>query len=176
MRPLTPLLVVALGCAALLAPSPTSAAGQPSFAGSCTLSGTESFTPPLARAARPGAATVTAAGSCSGTLVDADGVPHALHRAAATYRQTTAATRISCIGGTARGSGVLTVADTALRFDVTEPQLTVLSTLTYSAPTWAGTGFASVAPTANPLALALACASGGIAEVPVVLVARLRAR
>jgi hypothetical protein len=108
-------------------------------------------------------------------LVDAAGRSRTLRGAAASYHQATIAPTISCIGGTARGQGVLTIDGTSLAFTVTEPQLTVLSTLRYTAPAWSGSGFASVAPSANPLALTLACPGGGITTVPVILVAQLRA-
>jgi hypothetical protein len=170
--------VAALACATavILFPGVGKAAGAPSFTGTCRFAGSESFTPPLALIARPGSAAVHAAGSCSGTLVDGVGQAHVLAGAPASYRQLTVAHSISCIGGRASGTGTVLLGGMALQFAVTEPQLTVVSALSYVAPAWSGFGVATVDPRANPLSLALACANSGIAVVPVTIVARLRAR
>lgn len=161
------------GC--ILVPAPSGAASLPSFTGSCTFAGIETFTPPLTLNNRPGAADVAATGRCSGKLADPSSHTHSVTNAAATYHQATTAPTISCVAGTARGTGVLTIDGTALNFSITEPQLTVLSTLHYAAQTWSGSGIASVAPSADPLTLALACLTSGITKVPVLIAAYLHA-
>jgi hypothetical protein len=159
----------------VLLPARSGAASVSSFAGSCAFTGVETFSPPLTLLNRAGRAQVTAAGHCSGTLVDASGVARRVTAAAAAYQQGTAATTISCLGGTAAGTGVITIDGIALDFAVTEPQLTVVSALRYTAATWDGLGIASVAPTADPLSLVRACAGSGITSVPVVLFATVQA-
>jgi hypothetical protein len=159
----------------MLSPTTTAAATNPTFTGTCTMSGTETFTPPLTLAVRTGSARVLGTARCSGTLVDTAGTAHTVRNAAASYRQVTTAGSISCGGGLGRGAGILTISGTALAFTVSEPQLTVVSTLTYAAPAWKGFGIASVAPTINPLRLALACLGAGISEVPIVLITRTQA-
>jgi hypothetical protein len=143
------LLIVLSGAAAVasLIPSEAGAATEPSFTGACTVSGTETFTPPLALASRPGSARVAATGRCSGTLIDASGAARAVRNAAARYEQATSAGSLSCVGGVAQGTGALTINGTSLPFTVTEPQLTVASALSYVAPAWKGFGVASAAPT-----------------------------
>src|SRR6266536_1979302 len=100
MRAVLALVLSCIAGAALLA-HPAGASGAPSFTGSCNLSGTETFRPPLALVARPAGATVVAQGSCSGTLVDGDGVARALSHAAVRYEQATTASTMSCAGGVA---------------------------------------------------------------------------
>jgi len=99
-------------CAAFatLALSSPAVAGQSSvesFDGTCDMSGTVRHTPPLTGEPAPTAVRGSFSGTCSGELTDSDGRTRQLDGASAAYEVRDAGGELSCLGGTATGTGSL---------------------------------------------------------------------
>ena len=102
-------VVIVSAATALALPSPA-AAGRPgveSFDGVCEMSGTVRHDPPLTGVPSPTEIRGSFSGTCTGTLTDADGQAHQLDGAPAAYRVRDAGGALSCLGGTATGTGSL---------------------------------------------------------------------
>jgi hypothetical protein len=89
------------------------------FVGTCQFAGTLRQDPPLTIADRPGEASATARGTCTGTLTDADGDIRQLDAERASYFASARGT-MSCGGGSAAGSGYLQIRGERLRFRFSE--------------------------------------------------------
>jgi hypothetical protein len=145
------------------------AASTPRFLGSCTLTGTDTFAPPLTLTSGAGTADAVATGTCSGTLTDAAGT-RSVSAAPARYEAHAVSDSLSCGGGIGFGRGTLTINATTISFTFAEPQVTVVSLLSLSGTSsGSAIGVASVAGPTNPAQLALACFGSGITRVPIAL-------
>ena len=94
--------------------------GAETFAGTCEMSGVIRHQPPLTNAPAPAEAHGSFSGTCSGTFTDRNGGTHQLDGAPARY-EARAAGDLSCLGGTATGSGrLLFGGGQAIEFSLTE--------------------------------------------------------
>ena len=109
IRRLTLTALTAGGFAALALSSPATAGapGTESFTGVCAMSGTVRHQPPLTQQPAPTAIRGSFSGTCSGELTDRAGRTHRLDGAPADYRVRDAGGALSCLGGTATGTGSL---------------------------------------------------------------------
>ena len=102
-------ILIGAASAALALASPA-AAGQPgteSFIGTCEMSGTVHHDPPLTQQPQPTEIRGSFSGTCSGELTEQDGTTRELDAEPARYRVRDAGGDLSCLGGTATGSGSL---------------------------------------------------------------------
>src|SRR5688572_18769301 len=106
------LVVAVLICGAFTALAVSSfagadARGAESFEGVCEMSGTIRHQPPLTGEPTPTEVRGSFSGTCSGTFTDRDGREHQLDGAPAGYEVRDAGGDLSCLGGTATGTGSL---------------------------------------------------------------------
>ena len=106
---LAPVLLI---CSAATALTLSSVAGADaphteSFAGVCEMSGTIHHRPPLTAQPAPTEISGRFSGTCTGTFTDRHGRTHELDGAPAGYRVRDAGGALSCLGGTATGTGSL---------------------------------------------------------------------
>ena len=135
-----------------------------SFAGSCSLQGTTTFTPPATNTPQPLTTSYDASGTCSGTL-DGRQVSNAavkMHNVGQSYG--------SCSDAhtTAPGDGAITFADgTAVRytFEFTSV-LTEIDLTMYGERSGSAHAHASFLTPRTPPDVALKCAGEGVAEIP----------
>jgi hypothetical protein len=120
------LAIAALICGALTAPALTASAGAAergaeTFEGVCEMSGTIRHEPPLTMEPAPTEVHGRFRGTCSGTFTDRDGRTHQLDGAPAKYEVRDAGGDLSCLGGTATGTGRLLFAGLGeIEFRLTE--------------------------------------------------------
>ena len=112
------------GACAALALSPAAGAaktGTERFDGTCEMSGTVRHDPPLTGTPLPTEIRGSFRGTCSGELTDADGETRPLDSAPASYDVRDAGGALSCLGGTATGTGSLRFGGSAeIVFSLTE--------------------------------------------------------
>src|SRR5688500_6135600 len=96
-------LTLALSIAGALSPSLATAAET--FDGVCDMSGTVRHEPPLTQVPMPTEIRGSFKGTCSGTLTGGDGSMRTLDAAPAAYKVHDAGGALSCLGGTATGTG-----------------------------------------------------------------------
>ena len=104
------LTVAVLVCSAFTALSSSATAGAPgveTFEGVCEMSGTVRHDPPLTGVPAPTEIRGHFSGTCSGTFTDRDGRTHQLVDEPTRYRVRDAGGALSCLGGTATGTGSL---------------------------------------------------------------------
>ena len=143
-------VLLGLACAIVLAPATASGARFASFEGSCDLTGTVTFSPPMTDTAQPITQRATAVGQCSdGTTVR--------------YSATSFGDSVSCGSGLASGSGVLRFPDRRIRFALSETRLAAFPTLHLTGRS-SGSADAAVYPAASqdPVAALQACAGAGL--------------
>jgi hypothetical protein len=75
------------------------------FTGSCQLSGSVAFTPPLTNSPQAVEQRVHARGTCSGTFINNRGREHQLNNASVAYLAEERSAEASCTAGTATGGG-----------------------------------------------------------------------
>lgn len=106
-----PLAVLASSALIALAPSSLADAGEAGaerFDGVCEMSGTIRHDPPLTQEPAPTEVRGSFSGTCSGAFTDADGRSRTLDATPADYDVRDAGGALSCLGGTASGTGSLT--------------------------------------------------------------------
>ena len=135
-----------------------------SFAGSCSLQGTTTFTPPATNTPQPLTTSYYASGTCSGTLDgrQVSNVAAKMHNVGQSYG--------SCPDAhtTAPGDGALTFADgTIVRytFEFTSV-LTEIDLTMYGERSGSAHAHASFLTPRTPPDVALKCAGEGVAEIP----------
>jgi hypothetical protein len=106
------LAVAVLICGAFTALAPSSPAGADGpgaerFAGVCEMSGAVRHQPPLTQEPAPTRVHGSFSGTCSGEFTDRDGHTRQLDGAPAAYEVRDAGGELSCLGGTATGTGSL---------------------------------------------------------------------
>ena len=118
------LTLAALICGACTALPPSAGAAAPgteTFDGVCEMSGNIRHHPPLTQVPAPTEVRGSFSGTCTGTFTDRYGQTHQLDAAPADYRVRDAGGALSCLGGTATGTGSLLFGrGQAIEFSLTE--------------------------------------------------------
>ena len=139
-----------------------------SFIGSCKLSGTSAFDPPLTNTQQAGTQQVHATGTCSGTFTGRHGRVHQLNNAPVSWQTTEYTSGASCTAGTLSGSGRVTFQYGTVTFTISENTVGPVAAFTLKgAQGGSAAGQANISPSVDPVALTEACAGAGIAEAPV---------
>jgi hypothetical protein len=137
------------------------------FGGSCKVSGTSVFDPPLTNTAQAGTQRVEATGTCSGTFTGRHGVRQ-LNNAPVSWQTTEYTSGASCTAGTLSGSGNVTFQYGTISFTISENTVGPFAAFTLKGiQGGSAAGQANISPSADPVALTEACAGAGIAEAPV---------
>ena len=160
------LILTVLTCGAFAALTPSAggdAPGTESFEGVCEMSGTVRHKPPLTGAPAPTEIRGSFRGTCSGELTDEDGRTHPLDAAPADYEVRDAGGALSCLGGTATGTGSLRFGrGQAIEFSLTErrpaPGLAVVTL--EGAAGGSATVVGTVSPSEDPVELNERCSDG----------------
>jgi hypothetical protein len=142
--------------------------GANTFSGSCKLSGTAVFDPPLTNTAQAATWHVEATGTCSGTFTGRNGRAHQLNDSRVSWHTTETTAGTSCIAGTNSGSGKITLQYGTIRITISETTGPGVAAFTLKgAAGGSAAGQVNISPSANPVALTQACAGAGISEAPV---------
>jgi hypothetical protein len=138
-----------------------------SFRGTCELSGSVAFHPPLTNDLGTVRQRARARGACTGKFTDRRGRKHALRDAPAAFSETSRGTG-SCNAGTATGRGVLRLRYGRIHFAFSETRASGAAT---GSATGAGSGsahgVAAVSRSEDPAAIAQRCAGSGLKRVRV---------
>jgi hypothetical protein len=135
------------------------------FSGTCQLSGTSRFSPPLTSTPVQGSDHTTASGPCSGSFTDRHGRTHDLGGATVRFFAIVRGVS-SCEMGLVTGSGFLAFPWGRLAFTVREPRGPGFSALEFTGRRGgSASGTAMVSPSENPLQLSEECAGAGIQSV-----------
>jgi hypothetical protein len=133
------------------------------FAGSCDFSGTVSFTPGMTNTPQPVAQRALAPGTCTGTVSDGKGRTSSLDKAAVTYAAESAGDEVSCLDGTATGTGMLSFPGGALAFAFSETRLVATPLLRLTGKGGGEMdGFATPSQSQDPVASVDACNGSGL--------------
>jgi hypothetical protein len=164
---LTLALLTTTTCTALTLPSLATAANPSieTFDGLCEMSGTVRHQPPLTQAPAPTAIRGSFSGTCSGEFTDRDGRTRQLDGAPADYRVRDAGGALSCLGGTATGTGSLGFGrGQEIEFSLTErrpaPGLAVVTL--EGADGGSATVFGTLSPSEDPMELNERCSGSGL--------------
>jgi hypothetical protein len=142
--------------------------GADTFSGSCKLSGTVAFIPPLTNTPRRLTQHARARGTCSGSFTDRHGRQHQLNNAPVRYRATEYAPSASCDAGIDTGRGKITFRYGSIRFAISETRVGPSAVVTlHGAKGGSAAGHANVSPSANPLTVTEACAGKGLKKAPI---------
>jgi hypothetical protein len=139
--------------------------GAESFDGVCEMSGTVRHQPPLTQTPAPTDIRGKFSGTCSGELTDRNGRTRQLDAAPADYRVRDAGGALSCLGGTATGTGSLLFgAGAEIEFSLTErrpaPGLAVVTL--EGADGGSATVFGTLSPSEDPMELNERCSGSGL--------------
>ena len=138
------------------------------FNGSCKVSGTAVFDPPLSNTAQAATWRQQATGTCSGTLTGRNGRAHQLNGAPVSWQATEYTTNASCSAGTDSGAGRIAFQYGTIRFTISETTGPGVAVFTLKgAEGGSAAGQVNISPSANPVVLVQECAGAGIAEAPV---------
>ncbi len=138
------------------------------FFGSCKLSGTSAFDPPLTNTQQAGTQQVQATGTCSGTFTGRHGQAHHLNHARVSWQTTEYTSGASCTVGTLSGSGEATFQYGTIRFTISENTVGPVAAFTLKgAQGGSAAGQANISPSVDPVAVTEACSGAGLAEAPV---------
>jgi hypothetical protein len=141
--------------------------GARTFSGTCQLTGTVTFSPPLKTTPGTGEDFATESGTCSGTLTDRSGHSQQLSNASVGYVAWDQGLA-SCEAGSASGGGVLFLPGGPIRFLLNEQRATGGSLLQLTGVRGgSASGTANISPSANPVTIATECAGSGLASAPV---------
>ena len=160
-------LILAVLTLALL-PSSVATAGTPgteSFDGACEMSGTVRHDPPLTQTPLPTEIRGSFSGTCTGAFTDSDGSAAQLDGAPAAYRVRDAGGALSCLGGTATGTGSLLFgAGREIEFSLTErrPAPGVAVVTLDGADGGTGTVFGTISPSEDLMELNERCSGSGV--------------
>jgi hypothetical protein len=144
------------------------ARGANTFTGSCQLSGTIAFIPPLTSTPQNVTQQVQASGTCWGQFVGRKGHAHLLNNAPVTYQATEYAPGATCDGGSDNGSGTITFPYGSIKFTISETRIVAVALVTMKGDKGgSAAGQANVSPTANPQQVLTACGSAtGLTQAP----------
>lgn len=147
--------------------APAAASARTAFSGTCQLSGSVSFVPPLTAAPQNGDVYGQATGSCTGSLADGRGDARPVNGDKVTTKVHSQGTE-SCAFGSGTGAGYLAIDGRRLDFTYRElrtgPALVLRATGTRGGSALAQ---ANVSPSANPLTTLEACGSTGLTQAPI---------
>ena len=163
---LVALALLICGASTALALSPFAAADPPSaesFEGECELSGAIRHQPPLTN--QPASTKIhgSFSGVCSGEYTDRHGRTHQLDGAPSAY-DARGVGEVSCLGGTATGTGSLTVGGKKIQFSLTErrPAPGVATVVLEGAAGGSATVLGTVSQSEDPLEISQRCAGSGL--------------
>lgn len=138
------------------------------FSGSCKLSGTAVFDPPLTNTQQAGTQQVQATGTCSGTFTGRNGRAHHLNNAPVSWQTMEYTPDGSCTVGTLSGTGKVTFQYGTINFTISENTVGPVAAFTLKgAQGGSAAGQANISPSADPVAITQACAGAGLTEAPV---------
>jgi len=138
------------------------------FDGSCQFSGRVKFRPGLSNSPRTVYQSVSAPGTCDGTLRDRHGFTHKLNRVRVTFSESSVGRNASCAEGIATGGGNLRFHWGKLRFAFTERRVGAFVTGTATgARGGSATGYGAPSSSENPVRLVQECGGGGISQARV---------
>jgi polyvinyl alcohol dehydrogenase (cytochrome) len=144
----------------------SSAAPASTFSGSCQLSGTVDFNPPLTNSPQAVDQTARATGTCSGTFTDTAGRDHQLSNAPVTYAATEHADSGSCGGGTDAGSGTMTFQYGVSHFTISETRAGA-GVIVQTQGTRSGSAAGVATAGGNPVDIAQQCGGSGMKEAQI---------
>jgi hypothetical protein len=144
-----------------------STAGANTFSGSCKLSGTAVWNPPITNMPRAATQTVHATGICSGTFTGRGGRAHQLNNAPISWQTTEYTTDASCSAETDSGTGAITFQYGTIGFTISESRVAPVAAFTLKgAARGSAAGEANISPNADPVAITQACGGAGLAQAP----------
>jgi hypothetical protein len=142
--------------------------GGNTFSGSCKLSGTAFFDPPLTNTAQAATQRVQATGTCSGTFTARNGRAHQLKDARVSWQTTEYTTDASCTAGTDSGHGKVIFQYGTIGFTIAEISGPGVAAFTLRGRHGgSAAGQANISPSTDPVAIAQACAGAGLTKAPV---------
>lgn len=142
--------------------------GANTFSGSCKVSGTAVWSPPLTNTPQALTQRVQATGTCSGTFTGRNGRVHQLNDAPVSWQTTEYTPNASCSAETASGTGKATFQYGTIRFTISETTVGPVAAFTLKgAEGGSAAGRANISPSADPVAIVDACAGAGLTEAPV---------
>jgi hypothetical protein len=137
------------------------------FSGSCKLSGTATWDPPMTNTPQAATQRVQATGTCSGTFNGRNGRARQLNNAPVTWQTTEYTPDVSCSAETDSGSGKVTFQYGTIRFTIAETRVTAGAAFTLKgAEGGSATGEANISPSADPVAITEACGGAGLTAAP----------
>jgi hypothetical protein len=137
------------------------------FSGSCKLSGTAVWDPPMTNTPQAATQRVQATGTCSGTFTGHNGRAHPLNNARVSWQTTEYTPDASCSAETDSGTGKVTFHYGTIRFTISESRVAPLAAFTLTgAAGGSAAGEANISPSADPVAISQACAGAGLKEAP----------
>jgi hypothetical protein len=141
--------------------------GANSFSGSCKLSGTATWDPPITNTPQASTQRVRATGTCSGTFTGPNGQARQLNNASVSWQTTLYAPAASCSAETDSGSGKVTFQYGTIRFTISETRVGPVSAFTLKGGEGgSAAGQANVSPSADPVAITQACGGAGLTGAP----------
>lgn len=138
------------------------------FAGSCQLTGTVMFRPPLTNTPQPTSDYAKETGTCSGTLTSG-GRSAQLSGQPVRYLATDEGSAGFCGGSPdATGWGVLALPGAVIRFGLTESRVSGVAALSLTGDGGGeAEGTATISSSSNPIQIAEACLGSGLRSAPV---------
>ncbi len=159
------LALAVLICGACTTSALADAPGTETFEGVCEMSGIVRHNPPLTGVPAPTDVRGSFSGTCTGTFTDRDGVTHELDGVPADYRVRDAGGALSCLGGTATGTGSLRFGrGQEIEFSLTEnrPAPGVAIVTLEGADGGTATVFGTVSASEDPVELNERCNGAGV--------------
>ena len=137
------------------------------FSGSCKLSGTAVWDPPITNMPHAAIQQVQATGTCSGTFTGRNGRADQLNNAPVSWQTTEFTTDASCSAETDSGTGKVTFQNGTIRFTISESRAAPGAAFTLKgAGGGSAVGEANISPNADPVAITEACGGAGLTEAP----------
>jgi hypothetical protein len=137
------------------------------FSGTCKLSGTATWDPPMTNTPQAATQRVQATGTCSGTFTGRNGRARQLNDALVSWQTTEYTPDASCSAETDSGSGKVTFQYGTIRFTISETRVTAGAAFTLKgARGGSAAGEANISPNADPVAITEACGGAGLTEAP----------
>jgi hypothetical protein len=159
--------IVLIGAGQAGADRAAASAGANTFSGSCKLSGTAAWDPPITNMPQAATQRVQATGTCTGTFTGHDGQAHQLNNALVSWQTTEYTPDASCSAETDSGSGKVTFQYGTIRFTISESRVAPVAAFTLKgAEGGSAAGEANISPSADPVAITEACGGAGLAEAP----------
>jgi hypothetical protein len=141
--------------------------GGNTFKGSCKLSGTAVWNPPITNMPQAATQTVQATGTCSGTFTGPNGRAYQLNNAPVSWQTTEYTPDASCSAETDSGTGAITFQYGTIRFTISESRVAPVAAFTLKgAERGSAAGEANISPNADPVAITQACGGAGLAQAP----------